>query len=173
MVEASIKYTPENMILDLRVWNVQQDPGVFGERIIAPLTSAMEVLQSKPLVPAFAEADFGEDKTVRVKDKDPQAKDAPVPYGTPGYSPPVCVQCPNPNFPEAALRAGAQGTVVLSVVIGADGTAERIAVQRALPCGWDQQAIEVVKNWKFKPAMDPEGKPVAIVQPVELTFHMH
>ena len=61
---------------------------------------------------------------------------------------------------------------MLKVIIGVDGTAEKIAVQQALPCGLDQQVINSVKDWKFKPATGPDGKPAAVVQNVETTFHL-
>jgi len=71
------------------------------------------------------------------------------------------------------VKAKIMGTLVLSVVIGADGTAQRISVQRALPCGLDQQAIESVKGWRFKAATGPDGNPAAAVQKIEVTFHLY
>jgi len=93
--------------------------------------------------------------------------------GEAGYSYPSYLDCPQAQYTDAAVKAKIMGTLVLSVVIGADGTAQRISVQRALPCGLDQQAIESVKGWKFKAATGPDGKPAPDVQTVETTFHLY
>jgi TonB family protein len=53
------------------------------------------------------------------------------------------------------MKAKVQGTVVLKVVIGADGRAQKISVQQALPCGLDQQSINAVNDRKFRPATGP------------------
>jgi TonB family protein len=71
------------------------------------------------------------------------------------------------------VKAKAAGTVTLSVVIGADGKAQRISVQRALPCGLDQRAIDAIKDWSFRPATGPDGKPAAVIQTIEVTFHLY
>ena len=81
--------------------------------------------------------------------------------------------CPQAQYPDSAVKAKVQGTVVLKVVIGADGRAQKISVQQALPCGLDQQSINAVKDWKFRPAAGPDGNPAAVVQTVETTLHLY
>ena len=81
--------------------------------------------------------------------------------------------CPQAQYPDSAVKAKVQGTVVLKVVIGADGRAQEISVRQALPCGLDQQSNNAVKDWKFRPAAGPDGNPAAVVQTVETTFHLY
>lgn len=171
IVSASIEYTPGKLLLDLSVSTVQGDRGIFDEKIIFDRTPPMEELMIKP-IPEVA-GSYGEDKTVWVKDEESRTKPLPPPSGVEGYSFPSCVQCGPARYSDAAVKAKVQGTVLLNVVIGADGTAEKISVKSPLPCGLDQQAINAVKNWKFKPATGPDGKPAAVLQRVEVTFHTY
>ena len=76
------------------------------------------------------------------------------------------------QYSDSAVKAKVQGTAVLKVVIGADGRAQKISVQQ-LPCGLDQQSINAVKDWKFRLATGPDGNPAAVVQTVEITFHLY
>lgn len=161
-----IEYTPGKMILTLNA-PVEHKKG----ELIIDLTPAMEALITKP-APKVA-ASFGEDKTVWVEDEESRMKSLPATAGKQGYSYPSCVYCPVVPYPDAAVEAKAQGTVLLKVVIGADGTAKRISVEHALPCGLDQRAINSVKGWKFTPATGPDGQPAAVLQNVEVTFHLY
>jgi hypothetical protein len=36
----------------------------------------------------------------------------------------------------------------------------------------EQDAIEAVKTWTFKPALGPNGMPVAVITPIEITFRL-
>jgi protein TonB len=38
--------------------------------------------------------------------------------------------------------------------------------------GLEEKAVEAVKQWRFKPALGPSGKPVAVVVPIEVTFRL-
>lgn len=171
VVSGSIEYTPGKIVLRVRVSPVHGEEGIFRQQIILDRTLAMDELMIKP-APKVA-ASFGEDKTVWAKDEESRRKAPPPSPGTQGYSFPMCVYCPQAQYSDAAVKAKVQGTVVLKVIIGVDGTAEKISIQQALPCGLDQQAINAVKDWKFKPATGPDGKPAAVVQNVETTFHLY
>jgi outer membrane biosynthesis protein TonB len=39
--------------------------------------------------------------------------------------------------------------------------------------GLEEKAIEAVKGWKFKPAVGPNGKVVAAMVPIEVTFRLY
>jgi TonB family protein len=64
------------------------------------------------------------------------------------------------------------GTVVLRIVVNAEGYAENITVVRKLGLGLDEKAVEAMQKWRFKPASGPDGTPVATVVPVEVTFRL-
>jgi TonB family protein len=103
----------------------------------------------------------------------PSAKDGTVRAGVGGVSTPACVSCPPPKYSSEARAAKLQGTVVLQATITVDGRAINISVVKALGKGLEEKAIEAVKNWKFKPASGPDGKPVPCVVPIEVSFRLH
>jgi len=92
---------------------------------------------------------------------------------TKGHSSPSCIYCPQPRYSAEASRAKFQGNVVLEITIDEDGHARDISVKRGLPLGLTGQAIEAVQEWRFKPAADPDGNPVAVRTTVEMTFHLY
>lgn len=60
-----------------------------------------------------------------------------------------------PPYPPVARRLGQDGTVILSITVGADGsvTAAQVATSSGVP-ELDQAAVDWVKgHWRYKPAM--------------------
>jgi TonB family protein len=55
------------------------------------------------------------------------------------------------EYTEAAFQAKYSGTVVLRSVIDATGAARDICVARGLGLGLNENAIEAVQKWKFRP----------------------
>jgi protein TonB len=92
--------------------------------------------------------------------------------GTGGVGYPSCAYCPDPKYSEEARKAKYQGTVVLQAVITPDGRAIEIQVVKGPGLGLEEKAVEAVKQWRFKPALGPSGKPVAVVVPIEVTFRL-
>ncbi len=89
-----------------------------------------------------------------------------------GVSAPRVLFAPDPEYSEEARKAKYQGTVVLWVVVGPDGRARDIRVQRTLGLGLDEKAIEAVRQWKFDPARK-NGQPVAVQINVEVNFRLY
>jgi TonB family protein len=88
-----------------------------------------------------------------------------------GVSAPVLVYKTEPEFSEEARKAKFQGTVVLNVVIGADGRPRDMRIARPLGMGLDEKALEAVKNWRFKPA-EKDGHAVAAYASIEVEFNL-
>jgi TonB family protein len=65
-----------------------------------------------------------------------------------------------------------QGTVVLAVVIGTDGSVRRVRVTRSLSPELDEKATELANRWTFKPAR-MRGLPVPMETTIEITFHLY
>ena len=57
-----------------------------------------------------------------------------------------------PEYPAEALRAGVQGTVMLQVLVGADGKVQETRILKSIPM-LDSAAVAVVDHWTFKPAL--------------------
>lgn len=77
-----------------------------------------------------------------------------------------------PKYPPEAARAGAQGTAVLVVTIGANGAVENVLVEsssghRSL----DAAAIDAANDWTYAPAIE-HGKPVRGRVRVPVDFNM-
>jgi TonB family protein len=89
-----------------------------------------------------------------------------------GVSAPVAIFDPDPEYSEEARKAKYQGTVVLWVVIGADGKPREIRVERSLGMGLDEKAMEAVKKWRFRPAMK-DDQPVPVMVNIEVSFHLY
>jgi TonB family protein len=64
-----------------------------------------------------------------------------------------------------------QGTVVLYLVVTAEGQASNLKVLRPLGFGLDQSAIRCVNAWIFKPGMK-EGNPVPVAATIQVNFRM-
>jgi TonB family protein len=86
-------------------------------------------------------------------------------------SQPVPIYKLEPEYSEEARKAKYSGTVVLSVVIDANGNTRDIHVIRPLGLGLDEKAIEAVAKWRFRPAMK-NGRAVAVQAQVEVNFRL-
>jgi TonB family protein len=92
--------------------------------------------------------------------------------GLDGVGIPECIYCPPPLYDDAARAAKYQGTIELSVVVTSDGRSDSILVLKGAPFLLNQQAIEAVQKWKFKPA-EKDGKPVRVRVPIEITLRVN
>jgi protein TonB len=98
------------------------------------------------------------------------------PDDTPGIVPPVVILSTRalPKYPDLARRALVQGSVILLVVIGADGRVGEIQVLTSPDprFGFDLAAIEAVKQWRYHPAMLGR-RPVAVQASVMVEFSLN
>lgn len=76
-----------------------------------------------------------------------------------------------PIYPEAARRKGAEGTVIVEALVGANGMVERTRILSSTSL-LDDAAAQSVSQWVFKPALSG-GKPHAVWVSVPVRFHLH
>lgn len=76
-----------------------------------------------------------------------------------------------PEYTQAALNAKVEGTVIISLVVGADGVPTDLRVTRELGHELDEKAIECLKAWRFEPATH-HGQPVATKASVEINYRL-
>jgi TonB family protein len=76
------------------------------------------------------------------------------------------------RYTEEARRNLLQGTVVLSVIFGADGQIHDIRTVKGLPYGLTESAIEAAKKIRFQPAVR-YGKPVSVRTVLEFNFALY
>jgi periplasmic protein TonB len=86
---------------------------------------------------------------------------------------PIPIYQPDPEYSEAARKAKFQGTCIVNVTIGTDGRVTHPVITQPLGLGLDQMAIAAVLKWRFIPAKDKDGRPIASVAQVELNFHLY
>ena len=94
------------------------------------------------------------------------------PAGRMGVTVPEAIYSPEPNFSEEARKAKAQGVVVLLLVVGKDGHPYSIRLGQSLGMGLDENAVEAVSRWRFRPAT-LNGQPVATQIAVQVDFHLY
>jgi len=86
-----------------------------------------------------------------------------------GVSAPTVLYRIEPNYSEDARRARYQGSVVLSAIVRKDGSIQILKVLRGLGLGLDENAVEALKKWKFRPGTR-SGEPVDVALNIEINF---
>jgi len=88
-----------------------------------------------------------------------------------GVSPPSVLSRVEPQYSEEARKARYQGTVVLEAIVRKDGTVDILRVVRSLGFGLDENAIDALKKWKFRPGTKG-GIPVDVALNIEVNFNL-
>ena len=88
-----------------------------------------------------------------------------------GVSAPMVIFKRDPEYSEEARKAHLWGSVVLTLVVGADGTPRNIKVIRPLGMGLDERAVATVGEWRFRPGTK-QGNPVAVLATIEVNFRL-
>jgi protein TonB len=103
----------------------------------------------------------------------PVQEQRPVEHVGNGVSAPHTIPpMPEPDYTDEARQAHIQGTVVLGVIVRADGTGKVVNVIRGLDPGLDQKAIAAFEKWRFEPGKK-DGKPVDVELQVVINFHLY
>lgn len=87
-------------------------------------------------------------------------------------SPVTCLYCPDPGYTDEARKAKLEGTILVQVLVGPDGRAQRIQITRGLGLGLDERAREAIRTWRFSPALDAAKRPVACWVTIETRFQL-
>jgi len=86
------------------------------------------------------------------KSEPPRTPPATVPMTPPHYDA-VYLNNPRPAYPLAARRRGDQGTVLLRVLVTAEGLAATVGLEKTSGhSSLDEAALTAVKSWRFVPA---------------------
>jgi len=87
------------------------------------------------------------------------------------WSSPTVLLKVTPKYTEAARKGKVEGKVVLMIEVGADGRAHQVRVSKTLGSGLDEQAVNAVRRWRFRPAMK-DGMPVTVPATIEIPFRL-
>jgi len=88
-------------------------------------------------------------------------------------SQPSCRYCPNPEFPAEARRAkisGAKALLEITVTEKGDADPQDIRIIEDPGHGFAEEAVAVVKKWKFNPATLKNGEPTKVRTKVQVQF---
>jgi len=88
-----------------------------------------------------------------------------------GVTSPILIRETKPNYTAEAMRARIHGVVRLECVVMPDGSVGNVQVVRSLDAqfGLDQQAMNAVRQWRFRPGMK-DGAPVPVLVLIEMSF---
>ena len=75
-----------------------------------------------------------------------------------------------PKYPEEAKKKKIQGTVLLSVEVGKDGTVENLKVVSG-PKELRQSATDAVRQWTYKPFL-VDGNPVEVDTTISVVYSL-
>lgn len=85
--------------------------------------------------------------------------------------PPKAVKTPDPIYPASAAQNGLGGLSIVALTVLPDGSADNVQLIGSAGHEMDQVTQQIVKTWKFKPAMCG-NEPIAFDIRVEVTFRM-
>jgi protein TonB len=88
-----------------------------------------------------------------------------------GVSTPVVIYQVEPEFSEEARKAKFMGVVLVNLIVDAHGLPQNVHTLRGVGMGLDEKAVEAVRQYRFKPAMEG-GKPVPVELNVEVNFQI-
>ena len=88
-----------------------------------------------------------------------------------GVSAPIEVYRVEPEFSEEARKAKISGNVLVNLWVDKKGRVTHVSVLKGLGMGLDEKAIEAVKQFRFKPAME-DGKPVTVEMNIDVNFQI-
>lgn len=86
-----------------------------------------------------------------------------------GVTPPQPTKQVNPKYTDAARQARIQGSVQLSGIVETDGLIGSIQVVKGLDSELDEQAVQALSQWRFKPGQK-DGADVRVRVTIEMTF---
>jgi TonB family protein len=88
-----------------------------------------------------------------------------------GVTAPVVIEQVNPKYTPEARAAKIRGKVSLKLVVGSDGIARDITLVQGIDPGLDQNAIQAIQHWRFRPAFH-NATPVAMSARIDVNFRL-
>jgi periplasmic protein TonB len=79
---------------------------------------------------------------------------------------------PEAEFSEEARRTKTSGDVIVYLQVGVDGLPHNLRVVRGIGMGLDEKALETVRLYRFRPAME-NGHPVPVEMNIDVEFHIY
>jgi len=166
MVVGSLMAREDQFVLSLELVRIGNSKQLIETKVDIPRTDQTIALAERPLDwPAPPEV------VVACPSSADSRKTVDL-FKAAGVTLPRCSNCPQPEYTDAARSAKFQGGNKFKVVVDENGHATSINLLDPAGYGLDTQAIKVIRNWRFKPAIK-DGKPVSVCVTVEVTFRFY
>jgi TonB family protein len=150
VVTGNIEQDTTGLNINLTALNVSTGQKIAQRTIVVPRTQTLDDLAARLVQP-----------------------DGPIyVVGQNGVSLPTCIYCPTPQYTDEARKERLEGKVVVTAIIDRSGKAQKILEVRGLRDGLTEQAIAVVRQWRFKPAQDSKGNAVTVMVPLDVAFRL-
>jgi protein TonB len=98
------------------------------------------------------------------------AESEPVRYDPQTMTQPKPIHKVNPTYPQDAKEEGVEGIVVLDAVLTQEGIVRDTRVMKGEDTRLVDAAQAAVGQWRFEPALDANGEPVAVIFTVTIRF---
>jgi len=88
-------------------------------------------------------------------------------------SAPVAIKVADAVYSDKAREEKINGSCVISLIVDEHGMPQNVHMIRQLEPSLDQNALNAVHQYRFKPAMKKDGTPVPVMITVEVAFHLY
>jgi protein TonB len=86
--------------------------------------------------------------------------------------PPEVIKRVNPQYPEIARQNNVQGSVWTTIWVDQTGEVKLVLVEKSSDSMLNPPSIEAARQFKFKPALDKSGNPIAIWLTIPFHFRL-
>jgi TonB family protein len=86
--------------------------------------------------------------------------------------PPKQLYVPDPDFTPIARKIALQGSDLVAVVIGVDGTIKQQIITQPLGAGLDDAAVAAIRTWRFAPPLAKDGTPQPCAAEIQVSFKL-
>ena len=121
-----------------------------------------------PDFPGNGSSPFGDSNGVGDGNGTGPAEEAPRQVGAGVLSPKIIRQVP-PRYPQAAVRSGVEGLVIVECIIDRNGSVKDARVLYSSNALFDDSAVDAVRQWKFSPG-SYQGRAVATIFQLTVNF---
>ncbi|MFD1185545.1 energy transducer TonB [Pontibacter rugosus] len=169
-VRATVKYTPPVVKRDNEVVEEEEIPDV---EVLTEIDAGVKTVEGSKNAPLdLGDIDGTSDVVAEVVEEKPYTYVEQMPTFPGGESEMLKYLGKNIRYPAAAQRAGVEGLVVLSFVVGRTGEISEIQVIKNLGAGTDEEAMRVVKSMpKWTPGkQNGRAVPVRYTLPVRFAI---
>ncbi|GAB3823071.1 energy transducer TonB [Pontibacter rugosus] len=169
-VRATVKYTPPVVKRDNEVVEEEEIPDV---EVLTEIDAGVKTVEGSKNAPLdLGDIDGTSDVVAEVVEEKPYTYVEQMPTFPGGESEMLKYLGKNIRYPAVAQRAGVEGLVVLSFVVGRTGEISEIQVIKNLGAGTDEEAMRVVKSMpKWTPGkQNGRAVPVRYTLPVRFAI---